>query len=436
MVPGLTASGLPACLRCDPLPLDLTCGRCGEEAWLFKKACCWRCELIDQMSQLLAGPDGAIPDELQPLNDAVTSMARPNSGVTWLRNPAVRTLLQGLGTGQIPLTHKALDDLPSSRTVEYLRDLLTAAGGLPGRDRHQADYEMWLDTKARSIVDEEQRSLVVRFGTWHHLRKMRRSKSDTTTNAFLSAKQSVTVAIDFLAWLDVQGATLDDCNQALVDAWLADGPTTRHHVEGFIYWAMNQRYVPRSIVVPRRSHRTEVLQSEEERVDLLGQVLTDDELPLEVRVAGGLVLLLGQPASRICALTTDDVRLLEGGTEMHLGEDWLHLPDPFSALVQHLLTDRPNMSTAANKDSVWLFPGILAGRHMSPGSLNRALATRGIKTLAGRNRARRQLVSEIPAPIVARAIGIAPETATKHAALAGVDYGTYPERIMRGTLGS
>jgi hypothetical protein len=70
---------------------------------------------------------------------------------------------------------------------------------------------------------------------------------------FLAAKQSVTVTITFLAWLQQRGQTLAGCTQHDIDAWYASGPGTRHKAERFLYWCRTQR-LTRSLDIPRRSN--------------------------------------------------------------------------------------------------------------------------------------------------------------------------------------
>ena len=51
---------------------------------------------------------------------------------------------------------------------------------------------------------------------------------------FLRSKQTVTVTIEFLNWLNDHGITLAELQQEHLDAWLADGPSTRRFVDRFI----------------------------------------------------------------------------------------------------------------------------------------------------------------------------------------------------------
>jgi hypothetical protein len=57
------------------------------------------------------------------------------------------------------------------------------------------------------------------------------------------AKQRLTVAVAFLAWLADRGRHLDECTQHDLDEWFGIGPTTRRHVITFLSWALQQRII-------------------------------------------------------------------------------------------------------------------------------------------------------------------------------------------------
>ena len=73
------------------------------------------------------------------------------------------------------------------------------------------------------------------------------------------------------------------------------------------------------------------------------------------------------------------------------------------------------MNTTGNP---WLFPGRRAGRHVNADVVARRLRQIGINPLGARNRSLRELVRQVPAPIVAAQLGYSPVVALKHAALA------------------
>jgi hypothetical protein len=89
------------------------------------------------------------------------------------------------------------------------------------------------------------------------------------------------------------------------------------------------------------------------------------------------------------------------------------------------------MNTATNRGSRWLFPGRRAGQPMHPEALSATVRHLGIPNAAARTAALRQLVLEMPAPVVADALGYHYTTTTRIAAQAGgvwTRYATRPEQ--------
>ena len=82
------------------------------------------------------------------------------------------------------------------------------------------------------------------------------------------------------------------------------------------------------------------------------------------------------------------------------------------------------MTTAANPDSAWLFPGQLAGEHRSYRRLVRVLHQLGIPARASRLAAVREA---LPA-VLADALGVSAGTAMRHAFLGGADWSAYAAR--------
>lgn len=427
MTPGVNPAGDPTCLRCSGVPISLTCAHCGEETWLAKGATCWQCLLGELIYDLLSGPDGTVQIKLQPLAAAIAAMPRAHSRIVWIRaNPKVRELLTALGDGTIALTHEALDDLPRSQTVEYIRDLLVVHHALPPRDRLLATYEQWLTTKLDTITDDEQRTVIERFGRWHHLRALRRQAQDRPVESgpFLRAKQSTTVAVQFLAWLAERGRTLGDCTQHDIDAWYGGGPGTRRLVDRFLYWSRANRLTDK-LEIPGHKRDERHLIGEQERLRIIRHLLVDDGIPDVYRVAGCLLTVFGQPVSRIVTMTIDNIRIDGDSVQVCPAQDWLDVPAPLAVVVKRHLDNRKIASTTANAHTRWLFPGHMPGQHIRCASMSSALRNHGIPSLATRNTTWQQLVRHAPPQVVARALGISPQTAMDYAERAGADWMRY-----------
>ena len=82
-----------------------------------------RTRLAASLDELLDDGTGRVRPELVPLAEQLLGMPKPDRALNWLRNNAhLREYLRGLATGDIALTHDALHDLPSWRTVASQRE--------------------------------------------------------------------------------------------------------------------------------------------------------------------------------------------------------------------------------------------------------------------------------------------------------------------------
>jgi hypothetical protein len=104
------------------------------------------------------------------------------------------------------------------------------------------------------------------------------------------------------------------------------------------------------------------------------------------------------------------------------------VPESVAVLLLEYLGQRTNMRTATNRDSRWLFPGRRAGQPLQPRTLSPLIYELGVPTTAGRTAAIRQHVLDLPAPIVAEALGYHQVTAARLAAEAGTTWTNYAGR--------
>lgn len=148
-------------------------------------------------------------------------------------------------------------------------------------------------------------------------------------------------------------------------------------------------------------------------------------MDLTERIAALLVLLYAQPLTKVARLTIDDVILDEGQMLLRLGEPPAPVPPPFDQLIVQHLTARPNLMTATNPDSQWLFPGRRAGEPMHPTTFRLRFQRLGIPNLTGRTRALRSMLLEAPPAVVAGMLGYTPDTAEDIAREAGATWKHY-----------
>jgi hypothetical protein len=125
-------------------------------------------------------------------------------------------------------------------------------------------------------------------------------------------------------------------------------------------------------------------------------------------------------------MTIDDIITGHSGeVSIRLPGGPLPLPHPFGDIFTTLIMTRPNMNTATNHDSRWLFPGRHADQPVTPNTLRMACIKMGIDLTPAKRSALRQLVREAPAPVVADMLGYSYQTLDRHAQQAAATYQNY-----------
>lgn len=427
MLPGRDEIGRSVCVDCAGIAARFDCLRCGEERPRFRKETCVRCSVRADLSKILVPTQPPIA-VATALFDALVVADRPESIYTWMRHPGVLDLLTRLGNGTLSPSHTAFDALPTGRHVEHLRALLVDLGHIPCRDEALARFENWLKRKLEPVTEPAILKPVERFAHRHHLRSIHRWSSPESSSqaATRNAKQEITVALEFLTWLsDKAGKTLMNCEQDDIDAWLTTGPTTRTVVRNFIIFAVAERLIPRNLTVPHRAARSTRRLSADERLAGIRDCLFNTSIPVATRTAMMLLLLYAQPLVRVCALRTDAIT--ETGNEMTIIFDThpVLIPAPFAEILRSHLADRSRSRTRAAASSPWLFPGGRAGQHITHDYLLTQIRKLGLNPLATRNRALDDLVTTMPAPVVAELLNYSQQITTKHQTEAGEPFARY-----------
>ena len=179
---------------------------------------------------------------------------------------------------------------------------------MPARDEPLARFERWLTKKLDAITEPAVCTPVEQFGTWHYLRRLRRTphRGKHSEAGIRYAKQDITEAIKFLTWPhSAHQRTAATCLQHDVDEWFASGPTTRSKVRNFFAWTKKAR-LNASV---RVTHQQPLPGAHSLRnsawygpTNFSGEPDT-----LAYRVAGILLLLYAQPLTKIAALPTTAV---------------------------------------------------------------------------------------------------------------------------------
>lgn len=427
LLPGIGPEGQRWCTDCAGGLGDFTCSRCGQEGWHHYRRVCGRCVLKDRLAAALDDGTGRIRPDLVALFDHVVAMERPRSGILWLSKPHVPPILRALAHGEVPLTHQGVATLTPWRSASHVRDLLVAAQILTPVDRFLFLFEQWLPGWLEQIPDPEHRKTLTTYATWRILRGLRATAASEPIGHYRQqiARRQLRVAAAFLARLHENSLVLGDCTQGYLDQWFAQATEfDRSDLRPFLRWAINAKRMPRLQLPPTIASAPAPIAARE-RLDLIRRIHTGDQMDLTERVAALLVLLYAQPLSKVTRLTIDDITIENGQMFIRLGDPPAPVPPPFDALITQYLAARPNLTTATNPNSRWLFPGRRAGQPLHPTTIRLRFQTLGIPNLNSRSRALREMLLNAPPSVVARMLGYAPDKAHAIAHEAGATWKHY-----------
>ncbi len=426
LLPGrLDIGEQPVCRDCARIRQNFYCTSCNEERRPYRGNVCARCSLREDLERAFLHPDS--PASFTRLIDALCAADRAESIVTWKRSDKVQGLLRSLGEGTTPLTHDGLDQYePAGRHVDHLRAILQHHDVIPARDKYLAYFERWIEDKLQPVSDPEIAKPIRQFATWHHLRRINdlALSGVSTRGPVHASKQDITEALKFLEWLRAEhGRTIANCTQLDVDLWVTTGRTTRHLIRTFIIWCKKMR-VNRSITLGHRQAKTVRVLTQDQRLEWIRELLSGDSESLPYRVAGTLLLLYAQPLVKVAAIPMSKVLVAPDGLSLELGSTPSPVPEPFAELLRSHITNRPNLRTAGAANP-WLFPGYRPGEHLHPNTLMDRLRSLGINLLGARNAALRELVTQVPPPVVAEMLGYSDQIVIRHASAVSAQWDRY-----------
>lgn len=431
-LPGLDGDGQAICVDCAGIPTSFRCTTCGVEDEPFFARTCHRCSLRRRLLGVLDDGSGAVAGGMLVFFEALATMPEPRRAMKWLNSTAVRGRLSDLATGIVPLTHAGIDTFDPGFGREYLRDLLMLHGALPAVDKCLMAFERFEARLLRSIEEPADRQTIRVYLRWRHHRELEaRAVAGSLTPTVQYAAQSRTHGgVRFLEWLRGRNVAIACCKQVDLDAWFATAVNASQAVD-FLRWAMRYQRCPRLVIPSGRRHVAPAT-SPEHRTELLARLLSDDRIALSDRVVGCLVVLLAQPITRVCALRISDIKNRDGEIRLGLGDAPVVLPEAVGALLAAHVRHRPHMLSAANVDSPWLFPGNSANQHIRSNAMSTRMAKLGI-TKDDRKAALQQLLRDVPAPVVAKALGLHPNTTAQKATELGTDWAAYAALRARQT---
>jgi hypothetical protein len=352
--------------------------------------------------------------------------------LNWLRAGAGAKVLAELASGQLACSHLALDAHPQRQAADYLRHVLVANGVLPDRDEALATTADFLTDTLAGITDDHDRRLVHTYATWRVLRRLRRSAEQAGRPRTYTrhSRMNITAAVRLLDWLAQRGISLARAGQRDIDTWLTGG-SAAYHARDFLLWATNAGHA-HDLSIPALSHATGPAVSADQRWAQLDMLLHDSNIDLTDRVAGALLLLYGQPLSRITALTTGQVETHGEQVTIRFGRADVDVPEPLAGLLRDLVRQgRRYRGVGSPATTCWLFPGLHPGRPLTAARLGERLRAIGVSAQHGRRAALMQLAAQLPAAVLAELLGLHPNTAVRWVSQAGGDWTRYAAELAQ-----
>ncbi len=233
----------PLCADCTPPAGWADCPACSDPGHPSPGQCA-RCLINRRLAELMGPASRPLPPGLQALRRELATAEHPVTATRWLTKPSIAPVLSDLAAGRMPLTHKALDELPGTQALAHLRQTLVTVGALPERDEEMARLETFLAGLLDSQHDPERRRLLHRYLTWHLIRRLRSRNNGrpATRQQSLMIRRLARGTVAFLDWLDAHNLTLASCQQADLDRWHADEQAVYRDEAGrFIRWARGSK---------------------------------------------------------------------------------------------------------------------------------------------------------------------------------------------------
>lgn len=420
-----------ACLQREPAYFT-DCVQCGAHGRTYHRGLCPACACPGELRELFA-KNGELSGAASRIVEALLQCdAMPV--LRWVRrmrsNSELPAQLAELGD---TLSHHDLDDLPASKSVEWLRNILVTAEGLPDRDPYLHRTEQYIAARLATISNRDDRAAVRAFTEWNHLRKLRAcaDKGPLKRNHGLAAQIMAAAITDFVSELNAHGLALASCQQAFVDDWLVRNPT-RRQIHQFLAWAVHRGYAHDvAAPVPQTRRTRHTLPGDDERWRLIQYLIEHPDLETRDRVAGLLVLLYSQPAARLVTLKVADVTITDDAVQLTLGAVPLTVPSPVDRLLADLVQQRRGYAAVTVGTNPWLFPGGRSGGHLSANQVGLRLKRIGISPRIARNTALIDLAGELPAVVLAKLLGFSIKRAVTWSEEAGNTRPRYAAEVAR-----
>lgn len=427
------------CGECFGVDVGGTCAACGLEDRIYSGGRCERCVLAARAAEAFNN----CGDAGRAVAERLAASPSPGSSLIWIeKSRTAKILIDLLQHGREP-AHEDLDALPSMKradgkadrrqSIENARMILVSIGVLASRNALAGRYEAWALQVLAKVDQAADRWTLQQFHR-HRLLPSVEARCETgkaTRGTVRQVQNQLRAAIELMAWSRPRGG-LGGLSRSDVDEWLA-GPSTRHWARQFLLWAIRQHLLdlPASAIPLRTPQAPPDVEDYQLRADLAHRLLHEEGIPVDIRVAGLLVVLYGQHLSRIASIERENVDLESTPPRIKLGKNWLELPDPMGRHITELLAQGPRRNAPFIENARWLFLGYGAGEHLSSDRLGVRLAEYGIHARSMRNTVLFQLGATVQPKTLARLLDLQTGTAVSWVNKAGGIYSNYWGQVLR-----
>jgi integrase len=423
-----------ACLKREPAFFS-NCQQCGVHGRTHHRGLCPACACPVVLNDLFSRGGRLSPAARQVVDALLKCDAA--AVLRWVQKTRNNGLAVAIRDLDRALTHERLDQLRSSKSREWLRNLLMDADTLPQRDVYLHRTEEAIKTSINAVGDRDDRNTLRSYATWHHLRKLRvqSARKGLKPGSGKGAQREIGSIADFLGHLHLKQSNLNSCRQHHVDAWSADNPT-KASLHQFLTWAVRRGHAAGVTAHPKQTRRTRpTLPGDDQRWQLIQRLIEAADLETRDRVAGLLILLYSQPTARLIRIELADVATRDDGRiTLRLGQIPLTLPTPLDQFIGELVAQRRGYAAVTASDNPWLFPGGRSGQHLSSEQMGQRMRNIGIPPQLARNTALIDLAGELPAAVIARLLGFNIKRAATWNIEAGNTNPRYAAALARGGI--
>ncbi|WP_413754283.1 hypothetical protein NRF20_42330 [Streptomyces sp. R-74717] len=281
-------------------------------------------------------------------------------------------------------------------------------------------------------LPQHQMKIIRHFAEWNIIRAARRrsTRGRYTVGAATGDRKDIRAAIDFLNWLDENQLDLAAAGQEDLDLWLTTHPTLQRSIGAFIRWTGARRLTNKMGITAERTGLPSRFITETALNEQLKRCLNDDELPLDVRIAGGPIGLYALLVVRLVELTTDRFERTRDDAYLTIERNPVLLPPPKLALLIEEQVARPTVCSMVRPPQdgrpTYLLPGSPAHRPITAQRIVNKLRGHGLQVISARNTtAMLEAVADLPPIVISDLFGVSATSAHRWARFAQDSWADY-----------